>query len=305
MSAVHPDLETHVLEDVVIGVATGTPTVEVADFDLLLTDEPDPPRPWVQSSLADVAAAVESSPAAAISLVHVLRATERLGVAEGLTVESMAYSMLQQGAVFRRWLAERERRERPEPVAEPVRLARTDGRLHVVLHRPAVRNALSAAMRDALWEAFDLADADPSIAEIHLWGDGPSFCSGGDLDEFGSARDPAEAHRVRVGRSVGRRVHEHAGRVTAHVHGACVGAGIELTAFAGRIVAAPDTTALLPEVRLGLIPGAGGTVSIPRRIGRHRTTHLALIGEPIDVRTALAWGLVDEVVDEVEPPPEG
>jgi enoyl-CoA hydratase/carnithine racemase len=79
------------------------------------------------------------------------------------------------------------------------------------------------------------------------------------------------------------------------VHGACAGAGVELPAFAGRVIADPGTTFLLPELAMGLIPGAGGTVSLPRRIGRERTAKLALSGEPIDAKTALDWGLVDEL----------
>lgn len=74
-----------------------------------------------------------------------------------------------------------------------------------------------------------------------------------------------------------------------------VGAGIELAAFADRIVADPATRISLPELTLGLLPGAGGTVSLPRRIGRQRTAYLALTGSVIDASTALAWGLVDEI----------
>jgi enoyl-CoA hydratase/carnithine racemase len=70
-----------------------------------------------------------------------------------------------------------------------------------------------------------------------------------------------------------------------------------LAAFAGRVVARSDFTASLPELSLGLIPGAGGTVSIRRRIGRHRTALLALSGARLDATTALAWGLVDELSD--------
>jgi enoyl-CoA hydratase/carnithine racemase len=74
-----------------------------------------------------------------------------------------------------------------------------------------------------------------------------------------------------------------------------VGAGVEVPAAAGRVVAAPDAVFRLPEVAMGLIPGAGGTVSIPRRIGRRRACWLAISGASLDARTALAWGLVDEV----------
>ena len=84
-------------------------------------------------------------------------------------------------------------------------------------------------------------------------------------------------------------------RVTVHVHGACAGSGVELPAFAGQVIADRGTTFALPEVSLGLVPGAGGTVSLPARVGRHRTALLALIGRPIDVASAKAWGLVDAV----------
>jgi enoyl-CoA hydratase/carnithine racemase len=74
-----------------------------------------------------------------------------------------------------------------------------------------------------------------------------------------------------------------------------MGAGIELAAFGRVVVAEPDTMIALPELALGLVPGAGGTVSLPRRIGRHRTALLALTAQPIEATTALAWGLVDRI----------
>jgi enoyl-CoA hydratase/carnithine racemase len=74
-----------------------------------------------------------------------------------------------------------------------------------------------------------------------------------------------------------------------------MGAGAELPAFAGRVVAHPATRFALPELSLGLVPGAGGTVSLPRRIGRHRTALLGLTGTPINATTAFEWGLVDAI----------
>ena len=87
-----------------------------------------------------------------------------------------------------------------------------------------------------------------------------------------------------------------ADKVESFVHGACVGAGLELPAFGRRVVAAEDSYFVLPEVGMGLVPGAGGTASVPRRIGRQRTAWLALSGERIDAETALDWGLVDDLV---------
>jgi len=161
------------------------------------------------------------------------------------------------------------------------------------LNRSEKRNAFSAEMRDALCEGLQLALCDSSITQVGLSGLGPSFCSGGDLDEFGSFPDPATAHVIRTTRSAGQLLHDCAERVHTRVHGACVGAGIELPAFGSRITAHRDAFFQLPEVSMGLVPGAGGTVSVLKRIGRQRTAWLALTGARLDSETALAWGLID------------
>ncbi|MET8209906.1 enoyl-CoA hydratase/isomerase family protein [Streptomyces sp. NPDC005373] len=296
---------------IVIGFATEPATVPVEAYDILLSTAGNAPRPWVAcadpgataSRLADV---VTERTEAAVALVQVLRMGRRLGLADRLVAESLAYSVLQGGAAFKHWLATAPRPS-PRPSAQPVRLDRDGDRLSVTLDRPWVRNAIDAATRDALCEALTVVLADPSVARVDLRGNGPAFCSGGDLAEFGTSHDPARAHLTRVGQSAAALIMRCADRITAHVHGACVGAGIELTAFAHRIVAAPDTRIRLPELGMGLIPGAGGTASIPVRIGRHRTAYLALSGTSLTARQALAWGLVDEIVtgqDPQEAPPE-
>jgi enoyl-CoA hydratase len=179
--------------------------------------------------------------------------------------------------------------------ASVCRMERDRGRLDVRLTRAEKHNAFSRAMRDGLCEALQLALADPSIEEVVLSGEGDSFCSGGDLDEFGSFPDPAEAHVIRTTRSPALLLSRLGDRVRVDVHGACIGAGAELPAFTPNVVASEDAYFQLPEVALGLVPGAGGTVSLPRRIGRQRTAWLGLSGARIDAQTALFWGLVDEV----------
>mgnify|MGYP001232508012 CR=1 FL=1 len=244
--------------------------------------------------LAAITATVAANPVAATALAVLLRTGEGVDPLAGLVAESATYSSLQAGAEFARWRASRPVRRRPRSV-EPVRLDRRGDVLEVVLHRPEVRNALDAAVRDGLVDALRLAAADPSIARVVLRGAGPSFCSGGDLDEFGTAPEPPDAHLLRLDRSAGRAALAVADRLVAHLHGDCIGSGIELPAFAGRVVADPGARIGLPEVSLGLVPGAGGTVSLPRRIGRHRTARLALTGRTVDAATAHRWGLVDEI----------
>lgn len=250
-----------------------------------------------EDELDAVLAAIARTPMAAATLVQVLRAGARLAVAEALTVESLAYGTLQGGPEFATWL--RGRRSvgaLPASSAPPVSVARAATRLTITLDRPARHNAFSAAMRDALAEALALAAVDPEIAEILLRGAGASFCSGGDLDEFGTCPDPATGHLVRSTRSPARLLAAIGTRVRAEVHGACIGAGLELAAFASEVTATADAFFALPEVAMGLVPGAGGTVSIPRRIGRQRTAALALTGRRLDAATARAWGLIDAIV---------
>ncbi|MFJ8105702.1 enoyl-CoA hydratase/isomerase family protein [Streptomyces sp. NPDC096132] len=283
---------------VLVGLAA-RPRPVGGEFDVLLTAVPDPPRPWVgcpdpYATARLLRENVTRQPAASVTLAQVLRMGAALPAGDRLVVESLAYSALQGGAGFRHWLAAARPRI-PRPAAEPVRLHRDGDRLTVTLDRPWVRNAFDAATRDALCEALEVAVADPSITRVDLHGNGPAFCSGGDLAEFGTSRDSAAAHLVRVGRSPAALLQRCAAKVTAHLHGACVGAGIELAAFAGRVRAAPGTTVRLPETGMGLIPGAGGTASLPFRIGRERTAYLALTGTPLGAVEALAWGLVDEI----------
>jgi enoyl-CoA hydratase/carnithine racemase len=165
----------------------------------------------------------------------------------------------------------------------------------VHLTHPERLNAFDARMRDELVEALRAVADDPGVTALSLRGDGPAFSSGGELDEFGKAPDPATAHAIRCLRSPALLVHRLREGTTARVHGACIGAGIEVPAAAGRVVAHPESWFRLPELGMGLIPGAGGTATIPRRIGRHRTLYWAVKDQRLDVTTARAWGLVDEI----------
>jgi len=248
---------------------------------------------------AQIETFVNRNPQAAAVLVQTTRITEQLSVKAALVAESLAYATLQGGMEFKTWLATRPAGGSVgvADAGEPVLLDRQDHRLTMTLNRPVNRNAVSVEMRDALTEAFTLVSMDASIKQVSVSGMGPAFCAGGDLTEFGTCEDLSEAHRIRQLRMPAGALTDAAERYTFHLHGACIGAGIEIPAFAGRVIAAPGTWFRLPEVAMGLIPGAGGCVSLPRRIGRHRTNYLAITGIDISVDTALAWGLVDEIRD--------
>jgi len=216
----------------------------------------------------------------------------------GVITESLAYSTLQSGPEFARWLTERGPAQVPD-IPDPVQAERDGDRLYVRFNRPQRHNAFSTDARAALLEALEVARLDPSISEVVLTGNGPSFCSGGDLAEFGTFADPASAHLARTRHSPALLLDEITARLgracRAEVHGQVLGSGLEMAAYCGWVRATPDAVLGLPELSLGLIPGAGGTVSITRRIGRWRTAYLVLSGQTIDPATALRWGLVDEV----------
>ena len=231
-------------------------------------------------------------------LVQVTRVTMGLPVIAALTVESLGYATLQGGEEFSRWLSRQNKTKvGGSNISSPVLMERTGTELSILLNSPSNRNALSVSMRDGLSEAFSLVAMDDSIKNVVVSATGSCFSAGGDLTEFGVSKDVAEAHRIRQLKMPAQYLAEHPGRYSFKLHGACIGAGIELPAFAGHISASRDTFFRLPEVAMGLIPGAGGCVSIPRRIGRHRTNYLAVTGMKLSVENALSWGLIDEITN--------
>jgi enoyl-CoA hydratase/carnithine racemase len=253
--------------------------------------------PSIDSAIAELAARVDRWPLAAAVCDDVLRSVDPAGPAlPGVVTESLAYSTLQAGPEFARWLAERGAAAMPD-IADPVRANRDGNTLRIAFNRPLRHNAFSTDARAALLEALTVAQLDPSIDEVVLTGNGPSFCSGGDLAEFGTFSDPASAHLARTRYSPALVLDALTARLgqacRAEVHGQVLGSGLEMAAFCGRVQAAPDSVFGLPELSLGLIPGAGGTVSVTRRIGRWRTAYLVLSGRTVDTDTALAWRLVD------------
>jgi Enoyl-CoA hydratase/isomerase len=273
---------------VVVGITQG----EVDEAWLQLCDVT---APQGDPSLDAIVVNLETHPIAATTFALLLRGQGRRTLDDGLVAESAAYSVLQSGPEFDAWRASRPPTRADTDDAPRLRIERDGRTLLITLTRADRLNALDARMRDELVEALAVARADSGIKRVELRGEGRAFCAGGDLNEFGTRPDPASAHLIRLQRSVGRTLARLGKPTTTYVHGATVGSGIELAAFTATVKAAPDTRIALPELGLGLIPGAGGTVSLPQRIGRRRTAWLAFSGCTIDADTALEWGLVDAV----------
>ena len=250
----------------------------------------------VDEAISGIEASVISNPQSSIMLVQLLRQRAYLDVATGLVSESTVYATLQGGPEFQTWISERDALPQDNSSTSTILSNRDGSVLTISLNRPDKANAFSVAMRDELVEQLRFAAADRSIQQVILKGKGNSFCSGGDLSEFGLQKSTSEAHLIRMVSNPAFWMSEIQDRMSVHLKGNCIGAGIELPAFSNNVIADETISISLPEIQMGLIPGSGGTVSIPRRVGPQKMVYLALSGESIDSQTALDWKLIDKVV---------
>ncbi|HET7468862.1 MAG TPA: 3-hydroxyacyl-CoA dehydrogenase NAD-binding domain-containing protein, partial [Gemmatimonadales bacterium] len=168
------------------------------------------------------------------------------------------------------------------------------GRVAVVTFENLPVNGLSHAVRIGLARALDRATADPAVGFVVLAGGGLNFSAGADIREFGTSAASAEPTL----RQVIAQVEDAHKPVIAAIQGSCLGGGLELAMAAHYRIAARDATLGLPEVKLGLIPGAGGTQRLPRLVGPARALDLILGGEPLRAGALAESGLLDRVVSE-------
>lgn len=174
---------------------------------------------------------------------------------------------------------------------------RRDAVALVTIDNPPL-NALSAALLTELEGELDVLDTDPSVGAIVLVGAGErAFVAGADIKEFPALRDASsEGGAARGLQSVGRRMDASGTPFVAAIRGYCLGGGLELAMCCDVRVCADDAKLGQPEVKLGLIPGGGGTQRLPRLVGQGRAMLLNLTGEPVDAATAYDWRLVEKVV---------
>jgi enoyl-CoA hydratase/carnithine racemase len=172
----------------------------------------------------------------------------------------------------------------------------------VTIDHPPV-NALSAALLEELEAELERLDADESVRAIVLRGAGErAFVAGADISEFPALREAAsqETGSARGIQRLGARMDAARTPFVAAIHGFCLGGGLELAMCCDLRVAAEDAQLGQPEIKLGLIPGGGGTQRLPRLVGIGRALLLNLTGDFIDARTAYEWGLVEKVVPQAE-----
>ncbi|MCO6382705.1 enoyl-CoA hydratase-related protein [Oceanicola sp. 502str15] len=175
-------------------------------------------------------------------------------------------------------------------MASPVKLNVLDGVARIVIDAPPV-NAQSIAVRRGLWEAVRMAEADPKVVALAILGAGRNFSAGAEISEFeGPGQEPWFG-------TVYNRIEACTKPVVAGIAGAALGGGLELALACHFRLAAPGARLGLPEVTLGLVPGAGGTQRTPRLIGAEAALRVMLTGQPMSAKSAEKLGLVDGVVE--------
>ncbi len=172
-----------------------------------------------------------------------------------------------------------------------LKVERHDDVLELVLDQPPV-NALGASMRQKLWNAVERSGSDPAIRAVVIRGAGKLFSGGADITEFGQTfTEPWLPDLI-------DRVEASTKPVIAAIHGTCFGGGLELALGCHYRLVAPSAKLGLPEVKLGLLPGAGGTQRLPRLVGMSNALEMIVGGEPVSAERAVELGLADQVVDE-------
>jgi enoyl-CoA hydratase len=171
----------------------------------------------------------------------------------------------------------------------------------ITLNRPDKLNALNRVTITELGEAMVEARADPSVGAIILTGAGRAFAAGADISELHGLSAVEAQELSGRGQTVFRLIETSPKPVIAAVNGFALGGGCELTlACHIRIAGADGARFGQPEVKLGLLPGYGGTQRLPRLVGAGRAMHLLLTGETVRADEALRIGLVTQVVPDAE-----
>lgn len=187
-------------------------------------------------------------------------------------------------------------------MGEPAALVeRRDHVMLITLNRPEVRNAVNAELTRAVGEALDEADADASVRAVVLTGAGDrAFCAGADLKAVARGELPASEGVKPHWGFAGCVTHPIAKPVVAAVNGFALGGGTEIALWADLVVAAETATFGLPEVRRGIIAGAGGAFRLAAQVPAKVAMEVLLTGEPLSAADALRFGLVNRVVPQEE-----
>src|SRR3954468_5181142 len=180
----------------------------------------------------------------------------------------------------------------------PIRCTVSEGVATIVLDNPPL-NVVTRPLTLALGEALDALEHDDTVRVVVLTGaGGRAFCAGSDITEFAHDLAPGEIISGKLGRQneIFSQLDDFPKPTIAAISGLAFGGGLEIAVCCDLIVVEERTRVALPEIKLGVFPGSAGTIRVTRRIGEARAKEMMFLGEPIDARTALDWGLVNRVV---------
>jgi enoyl-CoA hydratase/carnithine racemase len=180
---------------------------------------------------------------------------------------------------------------------ETIIFEKNEGVAYITLNRPQALNAYSVQMRDDLYEVLSAIKIDNEVRVAVFKGSGDkAFCAGADLKEFLTAPSIVKARRIRIVRDLWGLFLKVPQPIVAALHGYVLGSGMEIALFCDLRIASHDVIFGLPEMELGIIPGAGGTQTLPRVIGLGNSLDMLLTGRRLDGKEALDRGLVNQLV---------
>lgn len=168
------------------------------------------------------------------------------------------------------------------------------GILHIILNRPEQLNALSQQVLERLDQLLSQAKNDPQVKGVLLSGSGKAFCAGADIKQLAALDGPQGIQFARFGQKVFRSLELLGKPSVAAIHGYAFGGGCELAMSATLRVSSDNTVFGQPEIKLGVIPGFGGTQRLARLIGKGRALDICLTGRRFTAVEAFQWGLVNE-----------
>ena len=174
-----------------------------------------------------------------------------------------------------------------------------DSIVSIKLNRPKSINAITQSMRDLIFDALTAYSFDEEAKVCVIYGAGDKgFCSGADLIEFGKSRSQTESRKIRKQRDLWGLLSQIKKPLIAAVHGYVIGAGLEITSLCDIRISSPNAVFAMPEVAHGFIPGAGGTQSFPRAIGKTHAMRqfLGNRSDRMNAQRAYELGLVHKIV---------
>src|SRR3954468_6989534 len=181
-------------------------------------------------------------------------------------------------------------------MTDHVRSDITNGVLTLTLNRPEKKNALTRAMYQALGDAIDAAGADAQVRCVLIQAEGDVFTAGNDLGDFAAANrgDAADGPRT-TGNPLLNALARAAKPIVAAVNGRAVGIGTTMLLHCDLVLVADDALLTTPFVNLALVPEAASSLTLPARIGHARAFSMFVLGEAVDARKAVEWGIANEV----------